>query len=64
VINKGESRIKYVPYEKKIIEFEDRSFVEQVPIKRRIIQYEERRVMESIPREVVEQNYYAIEKRI
>jgi len=40
VINEGESRIKYVPYEKKIIEYENRSYVEKVPIKRKVIQYE------------------------
>lgn len=33
-------------------------------MKRKVITYEERRVMETVPREVVKQDFYAVEKRI
>jgi hypothetical protein len=60
----GESRVSYVPYEKKVIEYENRTYVEKVPVKRKVITYEERKVIETVPREVVKQDYYAVEKRI
>ena len=56
--------MNYVPYEKKVIEYEDRTYVEKVPIKRKVIQYEERKVMETVPKEVVRQEYYAVEHRV
>jgi hypothetical protein len=63
-LDAGESRVNYVPYEKKVVEYENRSFVERVPVKRKVMQYEERRVVETVPREVVMQDYYAVEKRV
>jgi len=53
-----------VPYEKKVIEYEDRQIVEKVPVKRKVVTYEERRVMETVPREVVKQDFYAVEHRV
>ena len=50
-----------MPYEKKITEYENRTYVERVPIKRKVIEYEERRIIESIPREVLKTDYYAVE---
>lgn len=41
----GESRVSYVPYEKKVVEYENRTYVEKVPIKRKVITYEERKVI-------------------
>lgn len=63
-MNLGESRINYVPYEKKIIEYEDRQYVERVPVKKKVTRYEERKVIETIPREVIKTDYYAVEKRV
>ncbi len=59
---KGNSRVEYVPYEKKIIEYENRQYIEKVPVKRKVIEYEERREIESVPREVIKQDYYAVER--
>jgi hypothetical protein len=39
-LDAGESRVNYVPYEKKVVEYENRSFVERVPVKRKVMQYE------------------------
>jgi hypothetical protein len=36
---KGESRIEYVPFEKKIIEYRDESRVERVPRTRKVVEY-------------------------
>ena len=56
----GRSRINYVPYEKKIIEYEERQYVEKVPVKRKVIEYQERKVVEEVPREVITTDYYAV----
>lgn len=36
---KGQSRINYVPYEKKVVEYENRQRVERVPRTRKVIEY-------------------------
>ena len=56
--------MSYVPYEKKVIEYENRTYVEKVPVKRKVTNYEEKRVVETIPHEVVKQDYYAVEKKV
>ena len=43
---KGTSRINYIPYEKKVIEYHDQQRIERVPKVRRVVDYEERRVIE------------------
>ncbi|MFM7855049.1 MAG: epiplasmin family protein [Flammeovirgaceae bacterium] len=40
---KGESRIEYVPFEKKIIEYKDEATIERVPKTRKEIKYREER---------------------
>ncbi len=57
---KGESRIEYVPFEKKIIEYKDQAKVERVPKKVKKIEYKEERKIESIPKEVTVTDYYAV----
>ena len=58
---KGESRIEYVPFEKKILEYKDQAKVERVPKKVKRVEYKEERKMETIPREVTVTDYYAVE---
>ncbi len=42
---KGESRIEYVPFEKKVIEYKDEVRVERVPKTRKVVEYrEEKRI--------------------
>ena len=53
-----------MPYEKKVIEYEDKQIVEKVPIKKKKTRMEERRVMETVPREVTKTEYMAVEKII
>ena len=53
-----------MPYEKKVIEYEDKQIVEKVPIKKKKTRMEERRVMETVPREVTRTEYMAVEKII
>jgi hypothetical protein len=36
---KGESRIEYVPFEKKIVEYKDQTVVERVPRKIKKVEY-------------------------
>jgi hypothetical protein len=50
-----------MPYEKKVIEYEDRQYIERKPKVRKVVNYEERTVVEEIPREVTTTDYYAIE---
>ena len=59
-IYSGKSRINYIPYEKKVIEYEERQYVEKVPVKRKVIEYQERKVIEEVPREVIATDYYAV----
>jgi hypothetical protein len=58
---KGESRIEYVPFEKKIVEYKDQAKVERVPKKVKKIEYKEERKIETIPKEVTVTDYYAVE---
>jgi len=58
---KGESRIEYVPFEKKVIEYKDQAKVERVPKKVKKIEYREERKIEKIPKEVTVTDYYAVE---
>ena len=58
---KGESRIEYVPFEKKIIEYKDEAKVERVPKKVKKVEYREERKIETIPKEVTVTDYYAVE---
>lgn len=58
---KGESRIEYVPFEKKIIEYKDQAKVERVPKKVKRVEYREERKVETIPKEVTVTDYYAVE---
>lgn len=57
----AESRIEYVPYEKKYIEYDQIERVEQIPVQRVITEYEEVRRSERVPIERVIQDYYAVE---
>ena len=58
---KGESRIEYVPFEKKVIEYKDEARVERVPKTRKVTEYREEVRIEEVPREVTITDYYAIE---
>lgn len=58
---KGESRIEYVPFEKKVLEYKDQAKVERVPKKVKRVEYKEERKVETIPREVTVTDYYAVE---
>ena len=58
---KGESRIEYVPFEKKILEYKDQAKVERVPKKVKRVEYKEEKKVETIPREVTVTDYYAVE---
>lgn len=58
---KGESRIEYVPFEKKIVEYKDQAKVERVAKKVKKVEYKEERKIETIPKEVTVTDYYAVE---
>ncbi len=58
---KGESRIEYVPFEKKVIEYKDEVRVERVPKTRKVVEYREEKRIETVPREVTKTDYYAVE---
>jgi len=58
---KGESRIEYVPFEKKVIEYKDEAKIERVPKKVKKVEYREERKIETIPKEVTVTDYYAVE---
>ena len=58
---KGESRIEYVPFEKKIIEYKDEVRVERVPKTRKVTEYREEKRIETVPREVTKTDYYTVE---
>ena len=47
---KGESRIEYVPFEKKVIEYKDQSKLERVPKTVKKVEYREERKIEQIPK--------------
>jgi hypothetical protein len=58
---KGESRIEYVPFEKKVVDYRDEVIIEQRPITRTVTEYREEKRIENVPREVVKTDYYAVE---
>jgi hypothetical protein len=59
----GGSRFEYVPYQKKVLDYEVREYSEVVPRQRTVTELQERRYTETVPRTVVDQAYYAIEHR-
>lgn len=58
----GGSRFEYIPYQKKVMDYEVREYTEMVPRQKTITEMQERRYMETVPREVVSTDYYAIER--
>lgn len=55
------SRFEYVPYQKKVMDYEIREYTEMVPKERVVTEFQERRYTETVPREVVSTDYYAVE---
>jgi hypothetical protein len=49
-INLGQSRIQYIPYEKKVVDYEMRTFKEYLPKTKKVVDYQEKRVIETVPR--------------
>lgn len=58
---KGESRIEYVPFEKKITEYVEQPRVERVPRTVKVQEFKEEVRFEEVPREVTITDYYAVE---
>lgn len=58
----GASRFEYIPYQKKVMEYEVREYTEMVPRQKTITEMQERRYMETVPREVMSTDYYAVER--
>jgi hypothetical protein len=59
-----ESRIEYIPFEKKYIEYEQVEKVYQVPVETEVIEYEEVVRNERIPIERTITDYYAVETQV
>lgn len=59
-----ESRIEYIPFEKKYIEYDRVERIERVPFEREIVEYEEVVHAERIPVERTITDYYAVETQI
>lgn len=59
-----ESRIEYIPFEKKYIEYDQVERIERIPYEREIIEYEEVTRTERIPVERTITDYYAVETQI
>ena len=59
-----ESRIEYVPFEKKYVEYEQVEKVYQVPYETEVIEYEEVTRNERIPVERTITDYYAVETQV
>jgi len=59
-----ESRIEYIPFEKKYIEYEQIEKVYQVPVETEVIEYEEVVRNERIPIERTITDYYAVETQV
>lgn len=59
-----ESRIEYIPFEKKYVEYEQVEKVYQVPYETEVIEYEEVVRNERIPVERTITDYYAIETQV
>ena len=38
--NVGNSRINYMPYEKKIVEYQDQKVIKRVPVKKKVVEYQ------------------------
>lgn len=59
-----ESRIEYIPFEKKYIEYDRVERIERVPFEREIVEYDEVVHTERIPIERTITDYYAVETQI
>jgi hypothetical protein len=59
-----ESRIEYIPFEKKYIEYDQVERIERIPFEREIVEYEEVTRTERIPIERTITDYYAVETQI
>jgi hypothetical protein len=59
-----ESRIEYIPFEKKYIEYEQVEKVYQVPVETEVIEYEEVVRNERVPFERTVTDYYAVETQV
>ena len=59
-----ESRIEYIPFEKKYIEYDQVERIERIPYEREIVEYEEITRTERIPVERTITDYYAVETQI
>ena len=59
-----ESRIEYIPFEKKYVEYEQVEKVYQVPVETEVIEYEEVTRNERVPYEKTITDYYAVETQV
>ncbi len=59
-----ESRIEYIPFETKHIEYDSVERVERIPYEREIVEYEEITRIERVPVERTITDYYAVETQI
>ena len=59
-----ESRIEYIPFEKKYIEYDKVERIERIPVEREIIEYEEVVHNERVPVERTITDYYAVETQV
>ena len=59
-----ESRIEYIPFEKKYIEYEQVEKVYQVPVEYEEVEYEEVVRNERVPYERTITDYYAVETQV
>ena len=59
-----ESRIEYIPFEKKYIEYDQVERIERIPYEREIVEYEEITRTERVPYERTIIDYYAVETQI
>lgn len=57
----GESRVEYIPIERRHTEYDQIERVEQVPVQRVVTEYQEVRRQQTVPVERVVQDYYAVE---
>ena len=59
-----ESRIEYIPFEKKYVEYEQVEKVYQIPIETEVLEYEEVVHNERVPIEKTITDYYAVETQV
>ena len=59
-----ESRIEYIPFEKKYIEYDKVEKIQRIPYEREIVEYEEVVHNERIPVERTITDYYAVETQV